>query len=158
MTAKTPSPIKKRRRLYYLLLATLLAFLSWVALLLPLRSQLQPALLQPGQVADQDYLANESQTFISQVLTDQRRQEAENSILPVYSAPDTNVARRQSESLRVALAYINSVRADNFATPLQKISDLAALDNLRLDEDASLEILALNESRWQAVGQAASLA
>lgn len=146
-----------RRRIYYASLLTLTAILSWVALMLPLRGQILPETLAAGQVAGQDYLAPKSIGITSEVLTEQKRVDAENSISPIYTPPDTNIARRQSERLRAALAYTNSVRSDSHAAPLQKLEDLAAMDDLHLDKNMILEILALSEARWQAVGQAASL-
>lgn len=146
-----------RRRIYYALLLTITAILSWVALMLPLRSQIKPEMLAAGQVAGQDYLAPESITIVSEVLTEQKRVDAENSITPIYTLPDTNIARRQSERLRAALAFITSVRSDGHATPLQKIEDLAAMDDLFLDQNMILGILGLSEARWQAVGQGANV-
>jgi len=146
-----------KRRIYYALLVVLVAGLSWVALILPYRNQLRPSELQAGQVGAADYLAPKSLTYTSQVLTEQRRKDAENNVLPIYTAPDTNVARRQSESLRAALAFITSVQADNYADPSQKMSDLAKMDNLRLDTKTILDILALSDARWQAIGQEASV-
>jgi putative nucleotidyltransferase with HDIG domain len=157
MENKTPL-LNGRRRLYYTAMVLVLAVLSWVALLLPLRSQLRPAALKAGEVAAQDYLAPASSpttTYTSQVLTEQKRQEAENNVAPVYTAPDTNVARRQSERLRAGLAYINSVRADNYAALPQKLQDLAAMDDLNLGQDTLLDILSLSDARWQAVSQEA---
>ncbi len=145
-------------RIYYGGLLLVVAGLSWVALLLPLRNQLRVNLPQAGQVAEQDYLSPGSLVFASQVLTEQKRVDAENSVPLIYTTPDTNVARRQSEALRAALAYINSVRADTYATPTQKLEDLAAMDDLNLSQQSALDILALSDARWQAVSQEASVA
>ena len=146
-----------KRRFYYAILVALVAGVSWVALMLPFRNQLRPSELQAGQVGASDYLAPKSLTYTSQVLTEQKRKDAENNVLPIYTTPDTNVARRQSESLRAALAYITSVRADNYANPSQKSNDLALMDNLRLDTNTVLDILALSDARWQVIGQEASV-
>ena len=145
-------------RLYYTSLVILVAVLSWVALLLPQRSQLLPAAFVAGQVANQDFISPATLTYISQVLSEQKRLEAQNNVIPVYSRLDTSIARRQSERLRATLAYINSVRADNFASPQQKLDDLSAMDDLRLDRETLLDILSLSEARWQAVGQEANVA
>jgi putative nucleotidyltransferase with HDIG domain len=45
------------------------------------------------------------------------------------------------------------VRADPFATPDQKLADLAALENIQLSHDTAASILALNDSRWQVIQQ-----
>jgi cyclic-di-AMP phosphodiesterase PgpH len=151
------SPLTTRRRVYYGFLVTLMAIFSWLALMLPLRAQLQIDAPQAGQVAEQDYLAPKSASYTSQVLTTQKRLDAESSVPPVYTSPDTNVARRQSENLRAALAYINSIRADNYATPLQKLDDLAAMDDLQLSQTTMLDILGMTDTRWQAAAQEASI-
>lgn len=148
-------PIKTR--FYYAGLVIVIAGLSWIALILPLREQFQANIPQVGEVVSQDYLAPDSLTFISEVLTEQRRQEAANSVQPVYTASDTNVARRQSERLRAALAYITNVRADDFASPRQKLDDLSLMDDLSLDQNTLQDILALSDARWQAVGQEANV-
>jgi cyclic-di-AMP phosphodiesterase PgpH len=151
------SPLTTRRRIFNGFLVTLMAISSWMALMLPLRAQLEIAAPKAGQVAEQDYLAPESASYTSQVLTAQKRLDAENSVAPVYNTPDTNVARRQSENLRAALAYINSIRADNYATPLQKMDDLVAMDDLQMSQKTMLDILGMTDTRWQAVAQEASV-
>jgi putative nucleotidyltransferase with HDIG domain len=45
------------------------------------------------------------------------------------------------------------VRADPYATPEQKLTDLAALENVTLDRDTSQAILAFSDTRWQVVSQ-----
>jgi cyclic-di-AMP phosphodiesterase PgpH len=152
-----PVQMPVRRKLYYALLSVLFAFLTWVALLLPLRSQLRPALPLPGQVATQDYRAPQAATYTSLVLTDLKRAEAANAVAPVYTAQDTNIARQQSESLRAALAYMTTVRADPHGSIAQKLDDLAGMDNLQLNQETAARLLSLAESRWQAVEQGAAL-
>jgi putative nucleotidyltransferase with HDIG domain len=72
-----------------------------------------------------------------------------------YTPPDTSIARQQLERLRAALAYISSVRSDDFATQDEKLTDLAALEDIHIDQETAQQILALSESRWQAVQQEA---
>lgn len=150
---RKPVVLTGKQRLYYSLLVVLAAALAWVALMLPLRSQLRPATLQAGQVAGEDYLAQRSLSYTSRSLTELRREEAANNVQPIFTPPDTTIARRQSERLRAALAYINSVRADSYASEEEKLTDLSALDDLELDQDTIADLLALSDARWQAVGQ-----
>ncbi len=89
------------------------------------------------------------------MLTQQRRDAVERTILPIYTSPDTRIARRQLEQLRATLAYINSVRADSYATSAQKVADLAALDDVHLRQDTVMSILGLADARWQEVQQEA---
>lgn len=143
--------------LFYAVLVVFTAILAWVALMIPLRQQLRLPALEEGQVARQDYQAPQSITYVSQVLTEQKQEEAEHNILPIYSAPDTNIARQQLERLRATLVYINSVRADAYATAEQKLVDLAALDYIQLDQETWRKILLEPEMRWQAIAQEAAV-
>lgn len=141
--------------LFIALILIVSAALAMVALVMPLLVRMITPTLEVGQVAAQDYRAPSPISFTSDVLTQQRREVAARAILPVYTAPDTSIARQQLEHLRTALAYITSVRADNYASSKQKLDDLSALDDIHLSQETATEILALSDSRWQAVQQEA---
>ena len=78
------------------------------------------------------------------------------AIPAIYSPADTSIARQQLEELRNTLTYINNVRADDFATQEQKISDLTALEHIQLSRDLIVTILSLSSSRWSGVAQEAT--
>ena len=61
----------------------------------------------------------------------------------------------EDEQLRATLAYINSVRADSYATGEQKVSDIASLDDIHLRQETIISILGLPDARWQEVQQEA---
>jgi putative nucleotidyltransferase with HDIG domain len=144
-----------RRKTFLALLLVISALVISLALVLPLlRNYLSPA-LEPGQVADRDYRAPEAITFESQVLTQQRQEAAEHAVSPIYTSLDTRVARQQLEQLRTALAYITSVRADQYASHNQKLEDLAAMEDVQLSQDMVNTILGLTDTRWQAIQQEA---
>ncbi len=144
-----------RRALYYTLLLLLAAGLSLYALLLPGLTPLSATAVQVGQVAPQEITAPHEITYRSKILTEQAREAAASAVAPVYTPFDTGVARQQLERLRTALAYISGVRADKFSTPEQKISDLTALDEVHLSQEALVDLLALSDTRWQSVQQEA---
>jgi hypothetical protein len=129
--------------------------LAWFATALPLLSNSSTPLLQEGQVADRDYRASDTATYTSNVMTEQRREIAARSVAPLFTSPDSRVARKQLESLRNVLAYINSVRADPYASMTQKTSDLLAMEDILLEADTVLTLLGMTDSRWQAVQQEA---
>lgn len=106
--------------------------------------------LHIGTVAPVDLVAPISITFESEVLTLQQREAAARAVPPVYTPPDTRIARQQVDALRNAVAFISTVRADAFATPEQKLEDITLL---RQDFPPSLaeEILNLTDEEWQAV-------
>jgi len=111
--------------------------------------------LNTGDVATQDILAPSAISFESAVRTEQQRETALRSISSKYTQADTNVARQQMEQLRAALAYITSVRADEYASEEQKLTDLAALQGINLSQDTALGIIGLNDTRWTSVQQEA---
>jgi putative nucleotidyltransferase with HDIG domain len=126
-----------------------------VAVLAPVLEKTRTTALQEGQVATQDYRAPRPISYISEIRTEQRRFAAEQAVQPIYTSPDTRVARRQMEQLRAALAYIQTVRADAYASADQKLADLAALEEVVLSREAAATILSMNDARWQEVQQQA---
>ena len=111
--------------------------------------------LEVGQAATQDILAPFAISYTSEVRTEQQRQDAMRAVAARYTQADTNVARQQLEHLRSALAYISSVRSDAYASDEQKLTDLAALQDINIGQETAVGILELNESRWIAVQQEA---
>jgi len=106
-----------------------------------------------GQVASQDIVAPRSVTFDSKILTEQERGSVLRAIQPVYTTLDTSIARRQMNHLRDVLAYISSVRSDNYPSQEQKLEDLSALEDIQFQTDIVKKILALSDTRWQGVQQ-----
>ncbi len=148
-------PSRARRNAFYLVLLTIGYTIVTIALVIPSLLNTNASSLQEGQVAAQDIQAPRTITYVSAILTERARQAAANSVAPVYSPPDTSIARRQLERLRAALAFINSVRADSYASQDQKTADLLSLQDIRLTTDQVKAILALNDLRWQAIQQEA---
>ena len=123
------------------------------ALLFPAISNSVSEPPKAGDVASKDYRAPQAVTYTSDVLTEEKRDEAANAVSPIYTSPDTSVARNQLEQVRETLAYITSVREDPYATKEQKQEDLAALEDIHLSQNAVETILGLTDARWQAIQQ-----
>jgi len=151
------SQVDKNRRqnigLVFLLLAIFVFIL--VGLMIPYITTQIDSQLSSGEVASREITAPRSLTYTSEILTDAQKESAANSIAAIYSPPDTSIARNQLESLRGTLAFSNSVREDSFASMEEKLADLAALEDIDLDQETALSILDLSDSRWQAVQQEA---
>ena len=148
------SAIRRRNiGLVVLLLVSLLLIL--IGLMIPFITTQIDSQLIAGEVAPREIVAPRSLTFTSNILTEEQRETAANSVSPIYSPPDTSIARNQLESLRGTLAFITSVRDDAFASIEEKLADLAALNDITLDEETATSLLELSESRWQAVQQEA---
>jgi len=154
MPETAPTQTSKRPISFALLLLS--AYLvALAAIVIPAIAPFSETSLQVGLVAPEDIRAPQTISYQSEVLTEQQREAAERAAPTMYTAPDTSVARNQLERLRSSLAYITSVRADTFSTPEQKLVDLAALEDIRMNQELGTRLLQLNDSRWQAMQQEA---
>ncbi|MEE8357496.1 MAG: HDIG domain-containing metalloprotein [Anaerolineales bacterium] len=106
-----------------------------------------------GNVASQDIMSPYTVSYESQVLTTQNQQEAAQQVDPIYTRPDSSIARLQLTQLNDALNFIDSVRNDQFASLEQKYTDLAALEGIYISQDTAEQILGLSDVRWQTVRQ-----
>jgi membrane-associated HD superfamily phosphohydrolase len=97
--------------------------------------------LAVGQVAPADILSPYSLTYESEVLTRLSRQAASDTIRDVYDPPNPSVLRQQIQLARNILDYINNVRHDTYARPAQQMSDLDAIDAVRMTDTVSAKLL-----------------
>ena len=138
-----------------ILLLVLTSLLSLGAILLPIAMRQSQLALKPGEVAPQDFQASREITYESQILTQQQQDEAERSVQPIFLTADPAITRRQIESLRLALKYIDTVRLDSYSSLRQKLADLHALESVRLDENIAASVLEIPDSSWQTIQQEA---
>jgi putative nucleotidyltransferase with HDIG domain len=124
-----------------------------LALILPFVNRQTDATLTAGSVAPRDVLAPYSASIQSVILTEKQREESIRQVQPVYTTPDPSIGRAQLELLQASLAYIITVRSDIYATNDQKLTDLAALDDIRLSQDTAMPILKFSEAQWQTIQQ-----
>lgn len=137
----------------YVLAAVLFALLTTaiVALdhILPGRNTI--ATLNIGEIAPEDIRAPISITYVSDVLTDQRREAATAGVSAIYAPPDPNVARQQIQLLQQIIEYIDNVRRDPYGTLDQKLRDLSTITSLTLDASIAQSILQMDEETWRSV-------
>jgi putative nucleotidyltransferase with HDIG domain len=136
-----------------ILLLVLTTALAYASLVLPLALSPTSLPVEVGSVAPRDLQAPRNVEYVSEVRTEEARQAAEQSIQPVYAPADPATARQQIERLRAVLTYVSVVRADTYATPEQKLEDLSALNDVSLDPTVAEQILALPQTRWDAIQQ-----
>jgi putative nucleotidyltransferase with HDIG domain len=122
-----------------------------LALSLPLAPRHTSVLLQANDVSPLDIRAPYTLSYTSEILTEQARQNAESAVPDQYEIPDVHTARQQLERLRSLLGFVDSVRADPFASPGQRLGDLSGLSDLRLNAEQAAALLELPEGRWQAL-------
>ncbi|MBN2044116.1 MAG: HDIG domain-containing protein [Anaerolineales bacterium] len=140
-----------RNGVFSLTLLVLTAILSVLMLVLPLSAGTNGNQLALGDVADQDILAPYALSFQSEVLTEIRQQEAASNVPPQYTQPDPNIARQQLNHLRDVLDYIDSVRADDYATQDQKFDDLEAIQSIQLQPENINLLISMSSNEWQTI-------
>jgi hypothetical protein len=107
--------------------------------------------LHEGQISAEEIVAPYQKTFVSDLLTERARLQAEQSVLAVYEGPDPQVARRQRAHARAVLNYIDSVRHDIYASPQKQRAYLRAIEGIPLPESAISHTLTLSAEEWQGV-------
>jgi putative nucleotidyltransferase with HDIG domain len=130
----------------FVLLATLIVAFDSI-----FQTQTSIATLTVGSIVEQDIRAPSSITYVSDVLTERRRQAAIESVSPIYDPPDPAVARQQTTLLQQILDFIDNVRRDPYGTSQQKISDINHVTALQLDPSVIASILEMDDDTWRAV-------
>ncbi len=130
---------------------TCVSILAFLALIQPW-SLRQPSLpLTVGDVATQDLSAPFDVQYVSNILTDAARNDAERAIAPVYVPPDPSIARTQAETLATVLASISAIRTETDKTVSDKQAELLTLQNLSLQQTSMDTLLSLSDARWELV-------
>lgn len=149
------APVSKRFVFLRAFALFVIAAASFAALISPLALRQDSIPLEVGEVAPRDLQAPYSVEYESEVRTEDARQAAGLTVAPVYSTADPSIARKQIESMRETLLFIDMVRMDAYATPEQKSADLRSLSSVQL-QDATIEIiLSLGDNQWDAIQQEA---
>lgn len=138
----------RSRKLIRIILLASAIILSMASLAYPIAIRPDSYPLKIGDVSQQDILAPYSLTYVSEVQTEQAKNDAEKSVSPVYLPADPGIARQQIENLKTTISYINSVRLDSFSTTEQKISDLQKINNVTLSNDHAQRLLSLTDDQW----------
>lgn len=141
-------PWRARIRVGAIWLATLAVITAVLAVRLPFTGQVT---LQVGDVAPRDIIAPRQITYISEILTEQRRTAAANAVGEVYDPPQARIGRQQLALTVQILDYIASVRSDSFADAQLKASYIAAITALDLPQAIIDRIVALPGPAWDRV-------
>jgi cyclic-di-AMP phosphodiesterase PgpH len=151
---QTPRSFSRRISRTFLLSALVLvctAVLTYLALIQPWSLRQTSLPLAVGDVASQDLRATQEIKFVSNVLTDAARSEAERAIAPVYVTPDPAVARAQATAFTAILQSITSIRSDNKLTSEEKKNALMSVEGFTLQPELIDLLLGLPENRWSLV-------
>jgi cyclic-di-AMP phosphodiesterase PgpH len=105
-----------------------------------------------GDVAPQDIRAPREVTFISEILSEQARQDAARRVVAIYTPPDPFIARQQYARARAVLEYVRALRADRLGSLPRQAEWLRAVPELvDLPEGVASTILTLPDSSWSRV-------
>lgn len=107
--------------------------------------------LDEGQISHEEIVAPYRKTFVSDILTERARLQAEQAVPAVYDGPDPHVARQQMAHARAILNFTDSVRHDSHATPQEQHVYLSAIEGLSLPAATISCTLALSDADWQGV-------
>jgi putative nucleotidyltransferase with HDIG domain len=122
--------------------------LSYLALIQPWSLRQTSLPLKVGDVASQDLRAPHDIRYVSNVLTDAARNEAERAVAPVYIPPDPAIARTQAETLTTILQSISVIRSDNLSSLEEKKNALIAIQGFSLQPDQLDLLLGLSDTHW----------
>ena len=125
------------------------------ALILPIVLRPDALPLAVGDVAPRDLQAPYAIEYISEIRTEDARENAAMAVALVYTPADPTIAREQIESLRGALVYIATVRSDEYAASEEKLSDLLVLEDITLKGESIEAILLLSDAEWERIQQEA---
>jgi hypothetical protein len=150
-----PQPRSLRTQFFAILLLIITGLLILAGLMLQISIR-QPALpVEQGQVARQDLLAPNDASFVSEVLTEQARNEAGRSVSPVYSPADPAISRQQIDGLRASLQLISEVKGNEELDSPAKKSALAEISLPQLQNESIDRILLMSDTRWTTIQQEA---
>jgi cyclic-di-AMP phosphodiesterase PgpH len=130
------------------LLGVLFVLGAAAILLVPLFTAGQ-VMLNPGDVAPDDIRAPRSARYVSDILTELARDEAERNVPVLYDPLDPRVARQQIAYARQVIDFIRAVRLDTQATRDQRRAALAAIENVPLSPATIEALLDLSGETWQ---------
>ena len=125
------------------LLVTLILALDFVA-----RPQVQVTL---GEPSPEDVIAPESITYVSDVLTEQARQQAAAAVSDQYTSLDLSIARSQKNLVNSVFSFMEDVRADPLADPETKAGYLQQIEGLTIERQVAEDILSLSPGEYASV-------
>src|SRR5512143_77615 len=146
-----PAPLPLRTLRAFILIGV--TVVSYAALVLPLSLRPPALAIRAGDVAPRGMQAPTDAQYVSKVRTDAARDAAEKAVLPVYTAPDPSIARKQIDLLNSDLQSLSSVRANTTSTNEEKQAALGARPDLGLSPESITQILELPDASWNAVQQ-----
>lgn len=132
---------------------TLLSFSLLITLILTWEPGVKGVDLKEGDVSPYDIRSPGKFSYVSQVLTEKAKAQAEASIEEVYDPPDPSVARKQLAKAQSVLSFIEAVRSNPYKTFEEKKQWLASMEGITLPMEVISSLLSLPQERWEVVSE-----
>ena len=108
--------------------------------------------LQVGYVATADVVAPRQATYVSEILTQQRRDLVANAVSDVYDPPQTRVVRQQLAVANRILDSIAAARSDSSSVDLStRVSQIEDTTSISIAPASIERILAMTQEEWERV-------
>jgi putative nucleotidyltransferase with HDIG domain len=107
--------------------------------------------VQQGQAAEEDIKSPRRIEFVSEILTEAERRRALAAVTRVYDPLNRQTGREQVSLALQVLNFIDSVRADPYATPEYQRFCLQHIESVPLSAQVITDTLALTEDQWKVV-------
>ena len=104
--------------------------------------------LKVGDVAPNDITAPRTITYVSDILTEEARQDAADNVNDIYLPADPSISRTQLQNLRYTFQFINIVRNDEYSEREEKIEDIQKISVADFDEGTIEQLLDLSKEDW----------
>ncbi len=104
-----------------------------------------------GEPAPQNIVAPQTETYISEVLTERARKSAVANIPDRYTQIDLEIGRQQNNYALSIFSFVDVVRADSMTTADVKQRYLQSIGELSIDAQIAADLLALTPNEFGAV-------
>lgn len=132
--------------LWLFIIVLTLSFTGILALNTSLTPQVE---VKEGQPSPTQIVAPRSVSFESEELTRKAREVAAASVADVYDPPSLTIGRAQNDLARDIFAFVDTVRADNLASPATKISYLKAITGIRIEEEVAEDLVTMSIDSYE---------
>lgn len=104
-----------------------------------------------GQASPVNVLAPDRVTFVSALETSRAQDQAAASVLDVYDPPDGEIARGQVRLATQMLGFLETVRADPYSTPGEKIDWVTSVPTVTVSSEIVGRTLGLDDTAYHQV-------
>lgn len=132
---------------------TLFLFSLIITLILTWEPGAKAVNLKEGEVSPYDIRSPRKLSYVSQVLTEKAKAQAEASVGEFYDPPDPSIAQRQLAKAEYILHLIETIRLNPYRTPEENKQRLASMEGITLPMEVISYLVYLPQDRWQAVSK-----